>query len=603
MPGPIGQGKRRVSPRLIASAATRSVGRGKSGFVEAKVMKNAMIHGRAGGRWRRRFVRGLVVVLGTFLVPQYLAAGPSNDTLYWSTGREISSIVPYYNLNDETRIFERLVWDTLIYRVPNSAVFKPQLATSFKWIGATSIELELRRDVVFHDGSRFSADDVRVTIEHLKRESSKVPSLRPVSWIKNVEQLGRYKLRINLHRPVPHALEFLAGPLPILPQHIWRTAVVGRDGGIDFGTAAPIGTGPYRVARIDPGRSIELERNRRYFAGPKGRPAIGRIVFKSVPDAESRLQQLLDGRQDWIWGLSKHAVDRLVERGAPIRLLGSASMRVAFLAFDGAGRGNPDTPLRDVRVRRALSHAINRAEISKKIFGKPSTVLHAPCFGTQFGCVKSKFTYEFSPEKAKALLRQAGYGVPGETLTRDYVDEKGATKQELIYLEPLRLRLFNYRNRPVANEIKAYLAAVSVELDVEHFPRFESLFPKLRDGGAEMVHFTWGSHGMNDVAAILNPFFRHGTLDSCRDREIKNWLDLAGNTIDRKKRLRFYGNALKRIHDRACVLPLFNYVTFYAHSPRLLSNRRPTICRASIPRAGDNRRADDAAPISKGKIK
>ena len=84
-----------------------------------------------------------------------------------------------------------------------------------------------------------------------------------------------------------------------------------------------------------------------------------------------------------------------------------------------------------------------------------------------------------------------------------------------------------------------------------------------------MAHMTWASHGALDVAEILNPLFRNGTLDYCRDHEINRWLDVAANSNNAQARLGAYSNALKRLQEMACVVPLFNYTTFYAHSRRL----------------------------------
>ncbi|MDP6389540.1 MAG: ABC transporter substrate-binding protein, partial [Alphaproteobacteria bacterium] len=149
------------------------------------------------------------VVIGTTPV----MAGKSNDTLVWSTDREADVALPYYNNIREMVIMARLVWDTLMYRDTKTFEYRPQLATSWKWVDNLTIDLELRKGIKFHDGSDFDAEDVAGTFNHLVKDESGVLTRRNVNWMKNVEVLGPYKVRINLAKPFPAAFEFLSGPL------------------------------------------------------------------------------------------------------------------------------------------------------------------------------------------------------------------------------------------------------------------------------------------------------------------------------------------------------------------------------------------------------
>lgn len=560
---------------MIRAAAPRSVAGGQG---TVKLGTNA--RRRSIATLIRRIVAAVLV-----LAAAPAAAGPRDDTLYWSTGKAIDNLIPpYFDYDPETEILSRLVWDTLFYREPNGTTVKPQLATGYKWVGATTLEIELRRGVTFHNGDRFSADDVVETLGRLMNEEEGRTAKRVVDWILNVEKLDSYKVRINLHRPMPHALEFLAGRLAIVPQSAWRSVPQGTDGRPDYRRLAPVGTGPYRVARIEPGNTVELERYGRYYEGPKGRPPIGRIVFTSVAEPAERLRQLLDGRQDWIWQLSKEAMDELAAKGAPVQLLAAPSMRVAFLLMDRAGRADPASPLRDLRVRMAIAHAIDRAAISRKAFGAPSAVLHAPCYPTQLGCTQEVPVYDYDPAKAAKLLSAAGYGRAQANPVLETIENlsqaiQQSTQPKAPPPEPspksLSLNLLSYRNHPVSEAIRDYLVASGITVEIDRHSGFRTALSALRGDSVQLAHLTWASYGMNDSAEILNPFFRDGALDYCRDNEVQRWLDVANSTTDTEQRKRAFGHALKRIQEIVCVLPLFNYVTYYAFSRAL--DFKPTV--------------------------
>ena len=99
-------------------------------------------------------------------------AGKANDTLVWTTDRDQAVADPFYNNTRELVIIGNTVWDGLLYRDPATGQYKPLLAKSFKWLNTTSIEFELRDDVVFHNGAKFGADDVVYTINYVSNKDN-----------------------------------------------------------------------------------------------------------------------------------------------------------------------------------------------------------------------------------------------------------------------------------------------------------------------------------------------------------------------------------------------------------------------------------------------
>ena len=339
-------------------------------------------------------------------------AGKDNDTLVWATDREADVALPYYNNIRELVIISELVWDTLIFRDPHSFEYKPLLATGWEWIDDKTIDLDLRQGVRFHDGSDFGSEDVVATFNHVVADESGVLTRRNVDWIKTVEALGPYKVRIHLAKTFPAALEFLAMALPVFPSEIWQTARNDATGKPDWATIDEIGAGPYKIAEVVPGESITMVRNEDYWAdSPKGRPEIGTVIFKTVPDAEAQVAQLLTGEIDWIWDVSKDKAADLAASGQ-VQVVNAKTFRVSYLTMDRAGRSGTDmaaNPLYDKRVRQAIAHAIDRNAIAKQLVGEASEMIHSACHPAQFGCTQEVPQYEYDPEKAKALLAEAGF--------------------------------------------------------------------------------------------------------------------------------------------------------------------------------------------------
>ena len=525
--------------------------------------------------WLRPIFASLGVIAMLGVCAKDGSAGPNEDILYWGSASELETVTHYYDFRPEVEAISRLVWDRLFYREPNSPTYRPNLARKLVWRGITTVEIDLRTDIVFHNGDRFTADDIVETVRRLKDPDLGFPKHRGIEWIGVVEKVSRFKVRIDLKRPMPHLLEILSGPFVVIPRAAWQSAPLEASGRVDYSRMPPIGSGPYRVTRIEPGVQIELERFRSYHQSPKGKPRINRIVFSTVTDAAERRQHLMDGRLDFLSGLSKPAVDRMEREGAPVRVQRAPSMRIAFLAMDRAGRSSERTPLRKLMVRRAIAHAVNREELARLAFGPVSQVQHALCHPAQFGCTKDVIKYPYDPKMAVELLRAASIGPASNVRIVDQLNTFGELlpgSPPDLKAKPLRtinLDIVSYRNHPVSEAIARYLRAVGIDARVEAYSRFGTAISRLESGRLELAHMTWASHGAMDIAETLNRLFRNGALDYCRDAEVNRWLDVAANTNDRKVRLLGYSNALKRLQELACILPLYNYTSFYAHSKRL----------------------------------
>ena len=463
-------------------------------------------------------------------------AQKAQDTLRVAWRDAIPNVDFYYNNLRTGLILAHHVWDTLVYRDPETFQIKPQLATSWRNIDDTTMEFELRPGVVFHDGSKFTADDVVYTVNLVLNDRKlSVPS--NYGFISSVERVDDLHVRIKLKRVFPAALEYFSMVLPIYPK-AYRERV-----GDDF-SKLPVGTGPYKITRVDGVTEIDLERNENHFDGPKGKPPITKLVIKEVADSTGELTQILSGQSDWIYNYSPDQMANL-NKMPNIQTLTNESMRVYYMNIDAAGRTGADNPLTKQKVRQAIIHAIDRQTMAKQLMPGGSRVLDGPCFPTQFGCDQAiAAKYDYDPAKAKALLTEAGYPEGFET--------------ELVSA------LLPHWGQAIQN----YLGAVGIRARVSQL-QTGAVVQRSIEGKNPLEGNGWGSYSINDASAFLPFFFTFGGQDYARDPEVKRLVEDGGATVDPDQRRAAYTAAIKRISEQAYFMPLFTGVTYYAINKQL----------------------------------
>jgi len=458
-------------------------------------------------------------------------AEKANDTLRVGFTKELENVDSYFNSSREGVVLQRAIWDGLIYRDPITNEYSGNLATSWEWIDDLTLEFKLREGVTFHNGEAFNADDVVYTVNFVAKEENGVKTQRNVNWMKSAEKIDDYTVRIHLKEAFPAAIEFLSGPVSMYPNEYY--AEVGPSG---MGLK-PVGTGPYKAVSVVPGQHFVLQKNADYHDSPKGKASIENVDIRTIPDVNTQMAELFSGSLDLIWQVPADQAEKLAQMDQ-FTVSNESTMRVGYLSMDAAGRSG-DTPFTNVLVRRAVNHAINREELVAALLKGKSKVVWTPCFPSQFGCVQDAATeYEYNPEKAKALLAEAGY--PDGFTTEFYA----------------------YRNREYAEAILSYLNAVGIKADFK-FLQYSALRELNMTGDVPLAFLTWGSFSINDASAMVSQFFKHGSLDDARDDQVLADLTIADSATDDATRIEHYGNAIARITDQAYWAPMFSYNTNY----------------------------------------
>ncbi len=484
----------------------------------------------------RSSLLGAVAALGLLAGPA--AAQKSADTLRVVWWDQIPDVDPYYNELRAGLVTHTQAFDGLLYRDPETFQVKGALATGWKIIDETTIELALRKGVTFHDGSPFSADDVVYTFNGILNDKLvSVPS--NYSWMAGAEKVDDYTVRVKLKQVFPAATEYLAMVMPIWPKATRER--LGHDGY----SKQPIGAGPYKITRVDGSSQIEMERYDGYYAdSPKGKANIRRLVIHEVADVNTATNELLGNKADWTWNFIPDNFEN-ISRMPALQAVRAETMRVNFLAMDAAGRTGADSPLAKVKVRQAIAHAIDRKTIADKLIMGGARVPDTTCFPTQFGCDATVAAhYAYDPAKAKALLAEAGY-------------PNGFDTEIVSYFIP-----------QVEGAVQNYLKAVGINAKISHLQVSAALRRSI-DGTAPMALTNWGSYSINDASAILPYFFGGTSTDQTRDPEITSLVKQGGANTDPAARKLAYSAAIKRISENADMLPLYTSVTTYGFSKQL----------------------------------
>jgi peptide/nickel transport system substrate-binding protein len=340
-----------------------------------------------------------------------LAAPAAAQNLTVGMQTEPGTLDPQFNLLGSNTSALRNIYDTLLSRDPTLQV-RPSLAESWRAVDETTWEFKLRPGVRFHDGSPLTAEDVRFTIERVTRVQG-----NPNSYATYIQGITEVQV------VDPLTVRFLTnGPVPLLPSNISNIFILSAARGVrstgEFNSGqAAIGTGPYRLSSWQPGQPLQLERNAEYFGGA---PHWARVTFRPIANDGARVAALLSGDVDFINGVPLQDVARLQREGGRTRVFGGASAYVYMLfpelgkdplpgVRDSQGNPLPRNPWQDPRVREALSLAINREAIVERLMEGRARVANQAVPAGFFGHSERIPAARFDADRARALLRDAGF--------------------------------------------------------------------------------------------------------------------------------------------------------------------------------------------------
>lgn len=277
-------------------------------------------------------------------------------------------------------------------RIEEDGSVSPLLAESWTVSdGGRVYDFKLREGVRFHDGTAFDAEDVVFTLDRARAPGS-TNAQRPIfETIERVEAAGSYAVRVTLKEP-----------LGAFPAYLgWGDAVIVAPESAPANASHPVGTGPFKFSRWRKGASATLVRNEDYWGA---RPALDRINFIFIPDPTAAFAALMAGDVDGFPNYPAAENLGLIERDKRFNIVTGTGEGEMILAINN---GKP--PFDDIRVRRALNHAIDkRTVIDAGLFGYGEPIgshfpPHHPAYEDLTGL------YPYDPQEARRLLAEAGY--------------------------------------------------------------------------------------------------------------------------------------------------------------------------------------------------
>ncbi len=418
----------------------------------------------------RSFVLGLLcsAALATSAVAQTLTIGvrggpDSIDPHFTATGTHAEAL---------KHVFDTLVWSG------DGLELEPRLAESWRAINDTTWEFKLRRGVKFHDGSDFTAADVKFSIERIPVVAGPNPTTIYVRRVKETKIIDPYTIHI-----------LTDGAAPVLPNDFIRLFIVSAKAAagltkesaneaFNSGKAA-IGTGPYKYVSWQPKGDLVLARNDAYW-GPKEPWA--RHVRKEIPNDAARVAQLKAGQLDLITRVPATDVAAL-RRDPKIEVQTIDTVYVFNVEMDMRdkapqvsakdGSALAKNPFQDLRVREAIDLAIDRkalAEVAMEGLGKPANQMVTPSI---FGFNKSLAERRYDPAAARRLLNEAGY-------PNGFKVQFSFTQDRLP------------GDRQVGTSIAQMLAAIGIDAQANALPQ-AVFFPARTRGEFSMSMSGWGT--------------------------------------------------------------------------------------------------------------
>jgi len=497
---------------------------------------------------RRVFACALPVLLATSVAhPRAVAAD-----LAIGIGADVTAIDPHYhNLTPNTNVAAH-IFDFLVLRDERQKAI-PGLAESWKTVDPVTWEFKLRRGVRFHDGSEFTAADVLASIERVPTvPNSPSPFTAYTKQIKEVIVVDPYTIRFRT-----------ATPYPLMPSDMTQVAIVSKAAAKatteDFNSGrAAIGTGPYKLVRYAKGDRIELARYDGYWGG---KTPWEKVTLRLLASDAPRVAALLAGDVQAIENVPTSDVATL-KNDKRLALYRTVADRLIYLHMDSErdlspfvtdrdGRPLAKNPLKDPRVRKAISKAINRQALAERVMegqAVPTGQLLPEGF---FGYTRNLKVEAYDPEGAKKLLAEAGYpngfGLTIHSPNNRYVNDA-----------------------KVAQAVAQMLARVGIATRVETMPS-ATFFPQATEFKFSFILVGWSS-GTGEASSPLKALIATVSRDKgfgtanrghYSNAKVDLMLEDALVTVDDTRREALLQRATELAINDTAIVPLYHQVSVW----------------------------------------
>jgi peptide/nickel transport system substrate-binding protein len=413
------------------------------------------------------------------------------------------------------------IYDRLLDRDAKTFKPKPMLATEWKIVNDTTWEFKLRRNVKFHNGEPFTAASVKATIDYALDPATKSHFAAAAYWglVKEVQVVDDYTVRFVTKQPWPNLVD-----LASLTSSLMMPAKALKELGPAKLAEKPIGTGPFKFVEWRRDERLVLERNPDYWQGPAD---VSRVTFRFIPEFSARMAALLSGEIDVMKDVPPHAVEA-IERSGRARLRATVSSRINYLALVNLKPG----PMQDVRVRRAMNHAVDVEELIKQVLKGRATRMCGPMAPPNVDYAPVE-CYKHDPARAQALFKEAGVDPTKLALTLDSPSGRYPLDKDVSLAIGAQLQRLGIKTNVVVNEWGTHLDKI-----------------KNRNTG-ELFFLGWGPalHGQGTMHPL---FLADQTYSSYgNNKTIDDKVARAQTIMEPKARAEAYADLQKVVHDEA----------------------------------------------------
>lgn len=480
------------------------------------------------------FVVGLIwsAVLST------QAAG-NKDKIVVGTAAPAETMNPHGDDSDSNLGVMADMYEGLVKRVGAKGKIKPALATKWKKITPTKWRFWLRKGVTFHNGNKFTWEDVKFTFKHLA--NGKVSDLTSFGKsIASVETVNGnpWVIDITLTRVIPYFLNNLH-QIFIMDKQATENRTRGEV------AAKAIGTGPYKFVKWREGGYLKLEAYDNYWG--EG-PPIEHAVLKPLVEPSTRYAALLTGKVDIMFGVPVQLYES-VASNPKLETITRPSRRSIFLGISNEA----DLPTSSLKVRKAMYMAINEQEIIKTLMrGHAAPAAQIPDPATTGYSPDLERLYEYNPDKARELLKEAGYG-DGFSITLWCTTDR--------YIQ----------DEQIGQAVVKYLNKVGIDAKLHAMPK-AMYWGKLKNKVPDFYMLGWfdGAYSFTRTALKLlhtpNPDKGYGVWNGAGFSypEVDEILEKSIGMADEEKRIDLVQEANRRYMKKIAIIPLHYQQQIYA---------------------------------------
>lgn len=401
----------------------------------------------------------------------------------------------------------------------------PGLAESWEQLDDGTMQFHLRKGVKFHNGYDFTAEDVKFSFERMMNSPRIAFVLPPIERIDIVDD---YTVNLVTKSPFGPLLAHLSHPaLGMVSKKLLTENP-------DSLKENPIGTGSYKFKSWTLGDSLTLEKNGNFY---EKRDGLQYITFKNIVEASNRTIGLETGEFDV--ALSISSVDEEnIKNNPKLQLITKPSISYTYV-----GMNTEKTPFNDVKVRKAINYAIDKEAIVNVILNGSGNIATSPIAPGVFGFTDKTKNYEYNVEKAKELMKEAGY-------------ENGFTASILAF--------GGEANSQTAEIIQAYLKEIGIILKVE-LVEVSAYWDMTEKGRHDLFLGSWGVV-TGDADYGLYAMYHSsakggaGNRDFYENKKVDELLEKAKGSIDQDERKKLYEEAQILIVDDAPDIMLYNRI-------------------------------------------